>query len=368
MGARWNTPGIGDDHVLRGASGAQQVDITPGRLLHGASFDPTAAGCLEHACGRRAEWAFGIISDFFEDWRFPTVVMSMLGAFVLLMVTILLIPVERGAAGAFAEAFRQWCFNYDPNTGRIEWAYLWMYVVQPLVLAAGVYALWRGPLRQIGSLRRAWPYVGVSIGIVAGLAVALFSLSGWEARPMFAFPADRIRTELTPPDFDLVNQDNEPVALASLRGRVVVVTAVYATCTASCPLILSHARRALAALADEEREDISVVAITLDPEHDRPAVLRRMADVYGVETPAFQLATGRPEYVEDVLDAFQFSRRHVGPGAAEAASGPIDHANLFVVIDRAGRIAYRFSLGEQQSRWLEEGLRQLIHEGVQPAT
>lgn len=302
------------------------------------------------------------IQAFVEDGRFPVLMISLLGAFVLLMAAILAFPAAPGGAGAFAEAFRVWCFNYDPATGRLEWGYVWMYVVQPLVLAAGVYLLWRRPVRELlaGGLRRVWPYAGSACAVVGGLAFALFALSGWEARASgdadAAFPAERIRTALPAPPFALVNQEGETVTLDGLRGRVVLVTAVYATCGYTCPTILGQTKNVLAALTPEEQSGLTVVAVTLDPARDTPEVLAKLATAQGMAAPRFNALTGDPAAVEDVLDRFQFARTR------DPETGRIDHANLFVLIDRSGRIAYRFTLGVQQAAWLEAALHQLLAE------
>jgi cytochrome oxidase Cu insertion factor (SCO1/SenC/PrrC family) len=43
-------------------------------------------------------------------------------------------------------------------------------------------------------------------------------------------------------------------------------------------------------------------------------------------------------------------------------TGMIDHANLFIVLDRKGTIAYRFTLGEHQEHWLARALQLLTRE------
>jgi hypothetical protein len=41
----------------------------------------------------------------------------------------------------------------------------------------------------------------------------------------------------------------------------------------------------------------------------------------------------------------------------------IDHASLFVLVDRSGHVAYRFALGgELEENWLVQALTILIHE------
>jgi protein SCO1/2 len=121
-------------------------------------------------------------------------------------------------------------------------------------------------------------------------------------------------------------------------------------------MLMAQSKRALSALSEDERRDVAVVAITLDPGHDTPEVLSRMARAQGVSAPLYHLATGDPEDVEHTLDALEI------PRTRNEATGVIDHANLFLLVDRAGRIAYRLGLGPRQERWLASALRVLLHE------
>ncbi|MNC96767.1 hypothetical protein D3C83_142260 [compost metagenome] len=60
--------------------------------------------------------------------------------------------------------------------------------------------------------------------------------------------------------------------------------------------------------------------------------------------------------MESTLDALGVARTR------DPETGVIDHANLFVLVDRDGRVAYRFTLGERQERWLVQALRLLLAE------
>src|SRR5690606_7319407 len=117
-----------------------------------------------------------------------------------------------------------------------------------------------------------------------------------------------------------------------------------------------QAKAAVAALTDAERADLTVVGITLDPARDTPAVLAAMADGQGVAAPLYRLATGEPAVVEALLDRLDVSRRR------DPETGVIDHANLFLLVDRQGRIAYRFTIGDRQQSWLTSALRLLLRE------
>jgi len=64
-----------------------------------------------------------------------------------------------------------------------------------------------------------------------------------------------------------------------------------------------------------------------------------MARLHGVSAPLFHLLGGEPAIVNRVLDGFGFKRNR------DPKTGAIDHANLFVLMDRTGHVAYRFTLG-----------------------
>ena len=87
------------------------------------------------------------------------------------------------------------------------------------------------------------------------------------------------------PDFELRNQDGEPVSMRSLRGRPVVVTFLYTTCQDSCPIQAQTVRGAL----DELGHDVPALAIAVDPPPTTPE--RAQAFL------AKQRATGRIDFV-----------------------------------------------------------------------
>ncbi len=119
---------------------------------------------------------------------------------------------------------------------------------------------------------------------------------------------------------------------------------------------MRQAKAAVATLNPEEQADVTVVGITLDPTNDTPARLRQMAEGQGVSAPRFRLGTGAPDMVEKVLDDLDVSRKR------DPITGVIDHANLFFVVDRRGRIAYRLTIGDRQQQWLVAALRNLLSE------
>ena len=308
---------------------------------------------------QRIERAAQGVARAMGGWKFPALVIFVLVFLVVLLGVLLAIPSGEEGVGAFARDVRTWCFNYDPATGEMNWFYVTVMLTKPLGLAGLVAAIWHQELRQ------ALKSIGGEMALIAGIAAVGVGLLGvsfaYVGQPQpaidgdYPFPAERIRTEMDPPDFELEDHTGEKVTLDELEGKVVVVTAVYATCWDSCPLILQELRKVTDAI-DADADDLVVVGITLDPEQDDADKLTSLADRHGVEHPQYRLLHGKSDEVNQVLDDFSVARQ------LDEERGEIDHANLFILIDRDGSIAYRLTLGDRTEQWLPRGIEVLLDE------
>ena len=109
------------------------------------------------------------------------------------------------------------------------------------------------------SPRAGLPYAGAALLLVLGGAASFALLRTAPPQGELPFPADRLRTQLPAPHVALTDHEGRPVSLDELRGRVVVLTGVYATCGFTCPMILGQAKRAVAALSPDERAEVTVL-------------------------------------------------------------------------------------------------------------
>lgn len=297
-----------------------------------------------------------LLGSFFGTWRFPAAALGLLLGLQAMLVLVLVTPAAPTGLAAFAEEFRVWCLGQDPATGRLG-GHAPVVLLEPAFLAALITALWWGPLSEARAARRsaaAWAAGGLTIAAVASGLLVLVGLPA--SQDPEAFPAARLRTAQAPPGLRLTAHTGAPLDLEALRGRVVVVTAVYARCNRTCPMIMAQTRGLLEKVGPAS--DLTVVGITLDPARDDPAALARMAEGQKLAAPLVQLCSGPPAEVERTLDAWGFARTR------DPETGIIDHVNLFVVIDRSGKVAYRFGLGATQERWLAEAVRGLLAEGA----
>ena len=112
------------------------------------------------------------------------------------------------------------------------------------------------------------------------------------------------------PDFVLTNQDGRRIHVAQYRGRALVLTFIYTRCPLPdyCPLMttkftdLLKEVAARPALADRTR----LLTISVDPEYDTPAILRKYAaETAGLRSfDKWEFATGSSDQVKSVASYF----------------------------------------------------------------
>lgn len=97
------------------------------------------------------------------------------------------------------------------------------------------------------------------------------------------------------PKVTLRTQDNKEVRFYEdvVKGKVVVVNFMYTKCEGKlCGEGMENLVQVQKALGDRLGRDVFMVSLTLDPEHDTPAVLKEYADRHGVK-PGWTFLTGK---------------------------------------------------------------------------
>jgi len=272
-------------------------------------------------------------------------------------------PTGGGLLGDFVRDFQLWCYRGDPRTGGVSWLAVSVMMLEPIFIVAVAALLWRGVFVQLRHLRLWRAHVraaaaglGVIAACVAGL-VYYARLEAARAQVLPPFPGESIRVRLDVPDVPLVDQKGAAFRLADLRGQVVLVTGVYAACSTACPEIFKEMAALLAELPPADRAGLRVVALSLNPEYETAELMDLVSQGRGFHHPEFRYVNGeRPAEMHELLTRLQFS------ATRNPRTGIIDHANLFLLLDRSGHIAYRFTLDPRHRAWLREGLRALLRE------
>jgi protein SCO1/2 len=197
-----------------------------------------------------------------------------------------------------------------------------------------------------------------SLGMrVRGIAVVLTLLA------LFAVPASahgahenaRLPVIGPAPPFTLTSQDGASVSLASLHGKVVAVTFIYTSCPDICPLLTQKMARVQDELGAKFGSQIAFVSITVDPEHDTPAVLKGYAQSFGAKLGGWNFLTGPPAAIHDLA-------RRYGVFFAKKEGGSVDHTELTSIVDADGEMRVQYLGARFDPEEFRRDLLSVVHE------
>jgi cytochrome oxidase Cu insertion factor (SCO1/SenC/PrrC family) len=193
-------------------------------------------------------------------------------------------------------------------------------------------------------LRQALAGVGNPRALVAIGAVAVILLG---AAPMAAATADRnadpiiaqaiagvpVRLDLPAPDFQLINgESGEHVNLASLRGKVVLLTFLDPVCV-GCPQVAQQLHAA-SNLLGKNGNQVQLVAIAATAMHSKAEFIRAFDQKQGLTTaPNWLFLTGNGVELQRVWNTYE----KITPSMM---SGMMVHSNFVFVIDAAGQVRW----------------------------
>ena len=184
--------------------------------------------------------------------------------------------------------------------------------------------------------------------------------TGHAALPNDGAPVPRVIDVLEPgdvvPDDVLQDEQGRTRRLTDWRDQAIAVTFVYTRCPMPdfCPLMERHFADVQARVKEDARlrDRVHLVAITFDPEHDTPEVLRAHARARGADPRMWTYLTGTPAAIEQVASRFGVSVMRDGDEAAT-----ITHNLRTAIVDGRGRVVRIYSGTEWTPAMLVDGLR-----------
>jgi protein SCO1 len=188
------------------------------------------------------------------------------------------------------------------------------------------------------------------VACLAAAAIALLLAAGHDgsssnAQTLVNGFAGALRPPDVPPmDFSLRDQDGKTISLRRDRGRVVVLTFMYSTCTNTCPITAQQIRGAL----DQLGYDVPTMAVSVDPVNDNELHAKRFL--------LQQKLTGR-------MDFLLGSRAQLAPiwkdyGIQPQGNG-FEHSAYVLLIDKRGRQRISFPVEELTPEGLAHDIRKL---------
>jgi cytochrome oxidase Cu insertion factor (SCO1/SenC/PrrC family) len=200
---------------------------------------------------------------------------------------------------------------------------------------------WRDRVRA-GSLRQSIMTASfqsvASAGAVALIILGAAPMAAAQANPV-ADPilAEAINGTSAPldvpaPAFSLTDQHGRTVTLASLRGKVILLTFLDDTCSVDCPLIAQEFRAAGQVLGNTRR--VELVAINYNPLYTQVSYIQAFNRQEGLaQVPNWLFLTGTRTQLEQV-----WRRYGAAPAEVLPAGSMIGHGDYAFIIDQAGHL------------------------------
>jgi protein SCO1/2 len=141
-------------------------------------------------------------------------------------------------------------------------------------------------------------------------------------------------------EFSFVGSDGKPVTNADLDGKVWACACFFTCCTESCPQLSGSFARLQHELAGQQ--DVRLVSLTVDPEHDNPDMLDRYAKSFGARPDRWLFLTGGHHEVTEFVRKRLLLGVEKNDAPDAKPGGRVLHSNKLTLIDRSGHVRGHF--------------------------
>ena len=188
------------------------------------------------------------------------------------------------------------------------------------------------------SLRAIIAFWAVAVVLIGAGPMAL-AQANRTADPIIAQAIDGSAAPLNfaAPPFALTDQAGRPVSLASLHGKVILLTFLDPVCTSDCPLIAQEFRAADHLLSQQSRH-VELIAIVANPVDYSVAYTRAFDSQEGLAgLPNWLYLTGSLRQLQQVWRSYAVAAQVLPAG------GMIAHSDLAYVIDARGHTRFELN-------------------------
>ncbi len=143
------------------------------------------------------------------------------------------------------------------------------------------------------------------------------------------------------------DQFGNVTGLDRYRGHPVLVTMFYTSCPHVCPMLISTIRLTESKLSKDERAELRVMTISIDPARDTPEQLRETMERHSVEADRWSMVRSEPGDVRTIAGVF-------GVKYKQLPDGEFNHTTRIILLDRDGtQLASTTQLGRHDAQFLE---------------
>jgi len=114
-----------------------------------------------------------------------------------------------------------------------------------------------------------------------------------------------LNKDLTKKSYSLLNQDSVEVKFPEIIiGNITVIGFIFTNCPDICPMTTHNMYLTEMKLKETGVNDVKFVALSFDPERDKPSVLKKFAEFRGIDFNDWIMLTGEKIIITDLLRRF----------------------------------------------------------------
>ena len=190
-----------------------------------------------------------------------------------------------------------------------------------------------------------------SLVIIALMASSLLAVAGCHRDSAGSAAIESVLT-----DTKLVDQHGNSVALTSLKGKPLVVDFIYTSCPGPCLMETAKLANVARRLGSDIGSKVTIVSISVDPEHDGPKQLLDYSRQQGADQKGWYFLTGGPAEVDQALAGFKLSRQ-VEP------DGSVGHLVDMMLIGPDGRLVREYNGEVVKAQDIVDDVKKTLNKG-----
>jgi protein SCO1/2 len=190
-----------------------------------------------------------------------------------------------------------------------------------------------------------------SIVIVVVITCSLFAVAGCHRGSEDTAASASVLT-----DTKLVDQNGNSVVLSSLKGKPLVVDFIYTSCPGPCLMETAKFANVALRLGSDLGSKVTLVSISVDPEHDGPKQLLDYSRQQGADAKGWYFLTGGPGDVDQALAGFKLSRQ-IQP------DGSVGHLVDMMLVGADGRLVREYNGEIVKAQDIVDDVKKTLNKG-----
>lgn len=141
--------------------------------------------------------------------------------------------------------------------------------------------------------------------------------------------------------YKLLNQDSSEVNFPDIaKNKIMVIGFIYTHCPDICPMTTHNMHIVQEKLQKEKINNVNFISLSFDPERDKPSILKKYAEIRGINLGNWSFLTGDQKNIKKILKEFNVN---VLPGDSTVSdNGTVNyyliHTDRISLVDQDGRL------------------------------